>query len=370
MKKILVFVIFLIFSSLTWADNVQPLPPTDSSLPDSMMPNETPVSNEAVLPPNFELPTVTPAVLDEGVNERSQNPSPQTEASQNYTILDLIHQGMALKGKTVYGNFKIVQKINAKSYLVQPYTGITEFDGRIFYVYGDKNKDNSFDYYDGEAVRLWVVVEGSYSYTSVIGATSTVIKLKDNKIETGDELGESKWQSAQIVSPLDLVRGGLDLKGQKVRGYFRIVQKINLRSYLITLNYAVPPDMDSWPNYYIEKDPGKDFQFDFVDDESVYLTAIIGNSFTYETVTGSTATVIRLKAVDCRPGNYSDEHPTKSVGFYTTDNCASAEGEGVFNMPLQETIEWTNERNGTKRTYRLGTLLCGGQGYIAVSSTE
>jgi len=335
LNKLLKFAFIFGFAFSAFA--APPLPPTDGDV----LPLSTAVPNSATV-----------------------QQSDATATNSNFTILDLIKKGTALKGKQVFGNFKVIQKINVKSYLVSPNTGYPELDGRVFYLHGDKARDNNFDYYDGQSVQLWVVVEGTYSYVAVTGATSTVIKLKDNSIDTMTDAESAPPNSMRIYRAMDLVMRGTELKGQEVKDYFRVVQKINPNSYLVTVD-CPPDDPDACPNYYLTKAAHKHFDFDFVDDESIYVEAIVGGTNSYETVTGGTATVLTLKALEARSGNYGDDHPTTVIGFYETNKACIASGSQVFGSPVSETIKYTNESTGVTRTYRLGMTSCGKSGYIA-----
>ncbi len=129
--------------------------------------------------------------LEKNLNSDYANtPEGKTEAKSSphcYDPIDLIAKGMALKGKLVCGRFRVIQKIDEKSYLVGlPYTGEPSIDNSSFVVFGNSKTDSDFDYYDNEMVNLIVIVAGTYSYLTVTGANATVIKLKDWKKNTAN----------------------------------------------------------------------------------------------------------------------------------------------------------------------------------------
>ena len=225
---------------------------------------------------------------------------------------DLVENPSGIKGKLVTALFTVIQKINSKSYLVS--TLIPAYAGHTFFIqkatikqrskFGYK-KDFNFDFVDGQNINVVAIVNGPTSYENVQGSTSTVIKLTIVEIVThigSDEGDTMPLQAKPKYSGIDLYEKGLQLKGHKVEDCFKVIQKNGLNKYLVTLSWH-PDSPDKWPNYYLTKDTHAHFDFDFVDDESIYLTAIVGGPQTYEEVSGGTATVITLKAVEKRPCN-------------------------------------------------------------------
>ena len=83
-----------------------------------------------------------------------------------------------VKNETVVFNAKVEQVISKDKVLVSFYPSTEQIIGqerRFLCVF---NKDSKKSFYDGEIISLKVKVVGVYSYTNVLGATTTVPKLK------------------------------------------------------------------------------------------------------------------------------------------------------------------------------------------------
>jgi hypothetical protein len=123
-------------------------------------------------------------------NTYSQEAKKQTR--KIYDIGDLLKNPSFLKGQLIKATFKIFQKVNSKSYLVEYQT--EDLQTHLYYIqkgtikqrgaagYG-KVQDLDFDFVDDQHIKITAIVSGSYSYQTRLGITSTVTKLTVVDIE-------------------------------------------------------------------------------------------------------------------------------------------------------------------------------------------
>ena len=126
---------------------------------------------------------------------------------------------------------------------------------------------------------------------------------------------DTKKQTPIIHDIEDLLKNPSFLKGQLVKGTFKVIQKVNSKSYLVSFQ---TPDYQTHL-YYLQKGTfaqrkavghfkiidgkAQELNFDFVDDQDIRVTAIVSGSISYQTRLGLTSTVTKLTLVDIEPVN-------------------------------------------------------------------